>query len=101
LHHEFLFSKEEKITYFLDSGVSHNPFHKVSKSQSSYTQILIHFVVFLLRDKGDYPLLLPPDVDALIEAFAQTPLLSQLLPPLFGNGGNLYCIRLVEILMKI
>jgi len=55
----------------------------------------------LLRDKGDYPLLLPPDVDALIEAFAQTPPPSQLLPPLFENGGNLYCIRLVEILTKI
>jgi len=55
----------------------------------------------LLRDKGDYPLLLPPDVDALIEAFAQTPPPSQLPPPLFENGGNLYCIRLVEILTKI
>jgi len=64
-------------------------------------QILVHFIVFLLHDKGDYPLLLPPNIDALIEAFAWIPLPSQLLPPIFENEGNLYCIRLVEILAKI
>jgi len=64
-------------------------------------QILVCFVAFLLCDKGDYLLLLPSDVDALIKAFSQTPLPSQLLPPIFENEGNLYYIRLVKILMKI
>jgi len=64
-------------------------------------QILVCFVAFLLCDKRDYLLLLPPDVNAMIKAFAQTPPPSQLLPPIFENGENLYCIRLVEILTKI
>jgi len=64
-------------------------------------QILVCFVAFLLCDKRDYLLLLPSDVDALIKAFSQTPLPSQLLPPIFENEGNLYYIRLVKILMKI
>jgi len=64
-------------------------------------QILVCFVAFLLCDKRDYLLLLPPDVDAMIKVFAQTPPPSQLLPPIFENGRNLYCIKLMEIPGKI
>ena len=70
------------VTYQYCSGISHEPFHRLQTlaAQHNYSQVLIHFVAFLLREKENYWLTLSPDVTRLITEFKEIPLPSQLSP---------------------
>jgi len=58
-------------------------------------------VAFLLRDKGDYTLTLPPDITILIDEFKAIPPPSQLSPLAMTRRWDAYSLKVIEILMSV
>ena len=91
------------VTYQYCSGISHELFHhlQILAAQQNYGQVLIHFVAFLLREKGNYWVTLLPDVTNLITKFKEIPPPSQLSPLAIMRRWDAYSLKLIEILISV
>ena len=91
------------VTYQYCSGISHEPFHRLQTlaAQKNYGQVLICFVAFLLREKGNYGFTLPPDITNLITEFKEIPPPSQLSPLAMTQRWDAYSLKLIEILISV
>jgi len=67
----------------------------------NYGQVLIHFVAFLLWEKGNYRVTLPPDVTNLITEFKEILPPSQLSPLAMTHRWDVYSLKLIKILISV
>ena len=85
------------------SGLSREPFHPLQTTQAlkSYIDVLSHLVAFLLRDKGNYFILLPANIVTLVSKIQQLTPLEQLPPPVIQENFDEYTLGIVDLLIGI